>query len=117
MTTEYTVVKAYTDAPNSPIRVSKHERLERIEESDPNGDWPNWVLCKGDNKQGWVPKQILQIEGSSAIVLKDYDAVEHTLAVGDILIKEFELNGWIWSQKASAIGKFAWAPLNHLKAS
>ncbi|HAS8304325.1 TPA: hypothetical protein I7718_21670, partial [Vibrio vulnificus] len=71
---KYTVVKEYKDAPESPIKVVKGEQLQFIEESNPNGDWANWILCKGADKEGWVPKQILTVDGSQVTVLKDYFA-------------------------------------------
>lgn len=111
---QYKVVKEYQDAPTSPIRIVKGEKLQFVEESNPDGDWANWIFCRGENKEGWVPKQILTIDNGAVIVLEDYFAKEHNLKVGDILVKEHELNGWIWSQKLGGAKEFAWAPLNHL---
>ena len=111
---EYIVVREYVDVPDHPIRIVKGEKLHFIEKSDPDGDWANWVFCKGANKEGWIPKQILTISGNEATVLQDYFAKEHCLVVGDTLIEEYELNGWIWCQKVGAAEESAWAPLNHL---
>ncbi len=111
----YKVTKKYTDNPDNPIKVKSGELLKLIEESDADGDWPNWVLCLGENKQGWIPKQILHIQGSTVKVLDDYTAIEHQLEVGDLLVSDFELNGWIWCEKVGSEGSFAWAPLNHLQ--
>ncbi|KZN52841.1 SH3 domain-containing protein [Pseudoalteromonas luteoviolacea] len=113
---EYKVVKDYQDAPESPIRIVKGERLQLVEESNPEGDWANWILCRGENKEGWVPKQILVIENNEVTVLEDYVANEHNLTVGEILVQEHELNGWIWSKKLGNSEELAWAPLNHLRA-
>ncbi|QIA64930.1 hypothetical protein GT360_15295 [Vibrio astriarenae] len=110
----YTVVKSYSDAPESPIEVRKGEELQFVEESDPDGNWPNWVFCRGAEKEGWVPKQILEFGQFKVHVLQDYCAREHTLAVGEVLLKEYELNGWIWCQKIEGSKESGWAPLNHL---
>ncbi len=112
---QYKVVKDYTDTPEKPIIIAKGEQLKVIEESDAQGDWPNWVFCRGKDKQGWVPKQILTIENDTATVLKDYRAIEHRLSVGELLVAEFELNGWIWCEKPSDKGMMGWSPLNHLE--
>ncbi|GAL30545.1 hypothetical protein JCM19239_6844 [Vibrio variabilis] len=80
---QYKVVKEYTDTPEHPIVVVQGEQLTVIEESDAQGDWPNWVLCRGEGKKGWVPKQILTINADTAIVKRDYRAVEHQLSVGE----------------------------------
>jgi len=111
---EYTVIKEYNDAPDFPIRVEKGEKLQFIEESNPDGDWANWIYCRGNSKEGWVPKQILFIENDLVTIIQDYFAKEHTLSVDETLIKEYELNGWIWSKKLGGDNELAWAPLNHL---
>ncbi|EPW6709326.1 hypothetical protein [Vibrio parahaemolyticus] len=36
---EYKVVKEYQDAPESPIRLVVGERLQFVEESNPEGEW------------------------------------------------------------------------------
>jgi len=111
---KYRVVKKYNDAPEFPIKIEKGETLHLIEESDAKGDWPNWLLCKGNNKEGWVPKQILTVEGNLVVVMEDYIATEHNLEIGDILIANKHLNGWLWGVKESVSNNFAWAPLNCL---
>lgn len=116
MAIKFKVVKDYQDAPDDPIRVTKGEVLDLVEESNPQGDWANWIYCRGENKQGWIPKQILAIENQQVTVTEDYFAKEYNLVIGELLIKEFELNGWIWSRKLGASDELAWAPLNHLCA-
>ena len=113
---EYKVVKEYQDAPESPIRIVLGEKLQFVEESNPEGDWANWIFCRGENKEGWVPKQILAIDNGEVTALEDYFAKEHRLAIGETLVKEYELNGWIWSSKLGSPKELAWAPLNHLCA-
>lgn len=108
----YEVIKNYNDAPQNPISIMKGELLSFVEESDPNGDWANWIFCKGSNKEGWIPKQILEVNDLEVLVTEDYNAKEHNLKIGDILKSEKELNGWIWCLNK---GELAWAPLNHTK--
>ena len=111
---EYKVDKEYQEAPESPIHIVKGEKLQFVEESNPEGDWANWIYCRGVNKEGWVPKQILAIDSNEVTVLEDYFAKEHNLVVGEILVKEYELNGWIFCKKLGNLTELAWAPLNHL---
>jgi hypothetical protein len=111
---QYKVVKEYKDGPEQPIKVVKGEILQCVEESNPDGDWPNWVFCKGEGKQGWVPKQILTLLDNQATVQQDYYAIEHCLSVGELLTAHSTLNGWIWGVKIDAPQECAWAPLNHL---
>lgn len=111
----YIVVEKYQDSPQSPILIVKGEILEFVKESDPHGNWPNWVFCRGKEKEGWVPKQILFITGTEVQALEDYNAKEHLLTENEILVSEKELNGWIWGCKESAPEHYGWAPLNHLR--
>ena len=111
----YRVVREYGDIPQNPISIQKGEVLEVIEESDSAGDWPDWIFCRGREKEGWIPRQILQLDGSRAISKESYSAREHQLIPGEILISEKELNGWIWCSKESTPRIMAWAPLNHLQ--
>jgi len=46
--------------------------LQFVEESNPEGDWANWIFCRGENKEGWVPKHILAVNNSEVTVLEDY---------------------------------------------
>ncbi len=112
---KYIAVKDYREAPDYPIKLDIAEELQFIEESNPNGDWPNWVFCKGIDKEGWVPKQILQIEGTQVIALEKYDATEHNLEVGDIIAASKSLNGWVHGVKEGISEVVGWAPLNCLK--
>ena len=111
----YTAIKEYTDTPERPIALSKGEALTLVEESDPHGDWPSWAYCKGVDKEGWVPKQILAITNDGVAALEDYIATEHSLVPGDILVSEKTLNGWIWGYKENDPGNRGWAPINHLQ--
>ena len=112
---KYQVIKEYNGAPSTPIQISKGEEIVIIKESDSNGDWPNWIFCKGKNKEGWVPKQIISIEGKRGISSENYVANEFNLTIGEILISNRELNGWIWGNKEKEPDDFGWASLNCLE--
>ena len=115
--THFIVIKPYNDAPESPIRVERGERLAWVEESNPQGDWANWVFCRGEGKEGWVPKQILTKDAKEAVVTEDYHAKEHNLVLGERLVAHAFLNGWLWGHKVSDPTVLAWAPMNHLAES
>lgn len=112
---KYKVVKNYKDAPKDPIQIKKNEELIIIKKSDPNGDWPNWLLCKGIGKEGWIPKQIISVKGAEGIASEDYTARELNISVGEILISKRELNGWIWGANEKKPEDLGWAPLNCLQ--
>ena len=112
---KYIVKKKYCDAPKYPIKIGVGEVLQFVEESNPDGDWANWIFCKGFDKEGWVPKQILTIEGSKVVSLNDYNATEHNLNIGEVLSANESLNGWIYGTKDSSPDTIGWAPLNCLE--
>lgn len=103
-----------TEFPN-PIKVLKGESVKCIEESDGNGDWKGWVFCKTINNEGWIPQQIIDQNNDKGIILENYDATEFNLEIGDILVEEKVLNGWIWGYKEKELQKKGWAPLNHIE--
>jgi len=113
----FRAIKEYSKSTADPIKLHAGDIVHCLEESDSMGDWPNWVLCKSNEAEGWVPAQILGREGDAASILEDYNAVEFDLSPGDVIIMEKELNGWIWGYKEGKPGIKAWAPLNCLEKS
>ena len=112
---EYVVTKEREAETSKPIQLQKGELVECIEISDENGDWAGWIYGKGLDKEGWVPKQILKVQGKTGLVLEDYDATEFDIRVGEVLVAEKILNGWIYGTKKGDVSMKAWAPLNHLE--
>jgi len=112
---KYIVVRDYNEAPDKPIKLEENEKVEIREYSDLNGDWPNWVYCKSVSYEGWVPKQIIAINGDTGLITEDYDATEFNLEVGEVILTQKSMNGWVWGTKESNLSSFGWAPLNHLK--
>lgn len=114
MLTIYEVIKKHTQEFKNPIKLSVGEKIICTEKSDPNGDWPNWIFCKTENNEGWVPDQIIEENGEVGIIIEDYCAIEFDLEIGEILFSEKILNGWIWGYKKDNPNVKTWAPLNHL---
>jgi len=109
---KYKVIKSRKSEFDNPISLSCGEEVTCIEESNPNGDWPGWVFCKTKDNEGWIPYQIIDRNGSVGRILKDYNAVEFDLEEDEILVMDYELNGWIWCYKIDRPDTKAWAPLN-----
>ncbi|MBF4696077.1 SH3 domain-containing protein [Fusibacter ferrireducens] len=112
---EYKVIKERKSDMNSPIKLEIGDIVECLEESDEDGDWAGWIFCKGNSLEGWVPTQIIKKEGKIGKVLENYDATEFDLTIGEIIISDKELNGWIYGIKKNSDGLKAWAPLNHIQ--
>ncbi len=112
----YLVIKGrVTEFPN-PVKVLKGETVECLEESNENGEWSGWILCKTINNEGWIPRQIVTRKNGKGTILEDYDATEFDLEVGEALAEEKSLNGWVWGYKEEEPQNKGWAPLNHIEA-
>jgi hypothetical protein len=112
----YKVVLSRRCESDNPITVYKDEEVKCLEESNPDGDWAGWILCKTTNNEGWIPYQIIDRVGNTGKMMEDYCAKEFDLNVGEVLIKQKELNGWIWCYKDGLSKDMAWAPLNCIEA-
>ena len=77
-------------------------------------DWKDWVWCKGqNNNQAWVPKQYLEIEGNTGRFVTDYNALELSVAAGE-MVKVYEtINGFGMTEKQN--GERGWVPLRNLE--
>lgn len=70
---------------------------------------------KSSGKEGWVPKQIIQMgsDDKSGIVTEDYSARELNVKPGDKLESNRELNGWVWC--VTEENQAGWVPLQNLE--
>ena len=112
---EYIVTTDRKSEATHPIQLKKGEWVECVEESDESGHWAGWVYCTGADKEGWVPKQIIEKSEAKGYIIEDYDATEFDLKVGEIIVADKRLNGWVYGAKSDKPDLLAWAPLNHLK--
>jgi hypothetical protein len=112
---KYRVIKSRKTDSVNPIIVYEGEQVICIEESNEDGEWAGWIFCKSKNNEGWIPKQIINRNGDIGIILEYYNAREFDIELGEIIIMEKVLNGWIWGVKEDNPIAKAWAPLNHLE--
>ena len=89
-----------------PLIARKGTRLRLHQRSD---EEPGWVYGNSpDDKEGWVPRKWLHIEGSRGTLLRDYDATELNLEVGDELEVTLALDGWYFARDKE--GRVGWIP-------
>jgi len=116
----YLVIKEWRSLYPNPILLNRGSEViidNTRKETDP--DWKGWVWCRSVEKEGWVPIQLLNIveEGdliSKAIALEDYSANELNVTMGEFVIGETSLNGWLWCKKEGD-EEFGWLPLDVLE--
>jgi hypothetical protein len=60
-----------------------------------------------------VPERWVEFDGDFCILQRDYEAVELSVDVGEILTVEFTESGWAWATRES--GQSGWVPLENLR--
>ncbi|WP_078579352.1 SH3 domain-containing protein [Salipaludibacillus agaradhaerens] len=112
----YLVTKQHTSNYPSPISLLKGQDVIVGTKYEGKEDWNNWIYCytKDNHLEGWVPEQIIHIQGEDGVILEDYTAKELNVKVGEELVKIKELNGWLWVKKASHAEE-GWVPKENVK--
>lgn len=103
------VVKAHTRGYDDPLRVRKGAvvRITKRELWDDRHPWV-WGIAD-DGREGWIPEEFVEQFDERATLLRDYNAIELTVALGDNLIIIDEANGWYWAQNRRR--ETGWVPV------
>ena len=106
MTKERTTIASHIKGYEHPIILSRNDKII-IKEW---GDSQLWVWGVNERQQeGWIPINILEINDDEAITLKDYDATEMTIGIGETVHILEENSGWYWCENAT--GELGWIPV------
>jgi hypothetical protein len=100
------VVRDYTVQYPDPIRVSAGQRVKVAWEDDGHLGW--WWCQAPDRREGWMPVEVLGMDGSEAVVLEDYEATELAVRSGEEVLVERERHGWLWVKNQE--GRSGWIP-------
>jgi SH3-like domain-containing protein len=100
------VVREYAAQYADPITVHAGDRV-LVGADDPA--FPGWRWCRGpDGREGWVPEQLLRMDGSFALMLEEYTARELSVEIGaDVTVRRV-VDGWAWV--AMPDGRAGWIP-------
>ena len=83
------------------------------EEFTDDPDWEGWVWCENSSGvKAWTPKQFLTIEGDTGTFVRDYDARELSITIGEQLSVSEIVNGFGMAEKTN--GDKGWAPMKNL---
>lgn len=105
------VIEDYQSAYPDSFTVNKGEIL-KIKKKE--SDWNGWIWCVKDTGEGrWIPMDYLDIHENKAKIIKDYNAIELTVATGQILVIEKESYGWVWVNDEN--NNSGWIPLKNVK--
>ena len=103
------VIKGHTRTYDNPMQVKQGE-VTRVTKREFWNDRYPWVWCVTTNgKEGWMPESFVEVIGEQGIALRDYNAIELTVTIGDNLTIIDEANGWYWVQ--SVRRAYGWVPL------
>lgn len=109
------VTTTYTAQYADPISFARGETITVTERAEPwrdNSAWM-WVWCEdARGKSGWVPEGFFERRGEGAgagVGLRDYSAVELSVAQGERVTVEDEVAGWLLC--VTDDGRRGWVPL------
>ena len=110
----YRVTEEYQSPYPESIIFHKGEKVSISKEFTDDPDWKDWVWCEGqNNNEAWVPKQYLEIKGNTGTFLIDYNALELSVVVGEVLNIHETVNGFGMAEKQN--GERGWVPLKNLR--
>lgn len=106
------VIADYQAPYSDPISVRTGDEVT-IDDSKKT-DCLGWIWCTNQSgKSGWVPEAYLDRQGDFGYLRCDYDAIELTIRVGEILACHKEESGFIWVTNQA--GQNGWVPSNHVE--
>jgi uncharacterized protein YgiM (DUF1202 family) len=107
------VLKPYEVKYLNAIRVRKGSSLLILRE-ETNPAWKGWLWCRSeDGQEGWISKDYMDIQGSKAIMNRDYDAREVAVQASEMVQVLNQENGWSWVRKSD--GSEGWIPSENLE--
>ena len=94
-----------------PIRVNQGDMVAIDVEKQTS--IPGWVWCTHESgKSGWVPEAYIDIQGMNGKMKCDYDSIELTVSIGNILTVHKEESDFYWVTDQD--GQQGWVPISHV---
>ena len=106
------VIADYRASFPDPIRVKEGDivTLDFQKKTNISG----WVWCTQESgKSGWIPESYLEIQGLTGRMICDYDAIELTIHVGNILTVHKEESDFYWATDQR--DNQGWIPVSHVE--
>lgn len=87
---------------------------ERVQVGRDDPEFPGWRWCTAsDGRQGWVPEDLLEADGASATMRRDYTARELDVRAGAEVGLGEAIHGWVWATDTA--GRSGWIPVSCLQ--
>jgi len=110
----YRVIRDYQSPYPEPIVFCKGEEVKVGKEFTEDPDWKDWVWCEGKNdNKAWIPKQYLEIHANEGIFITDYNALELSVVVDEMLNIHEIVNGFGMAERPD--GTRGWVPMKNLE--
>ena len=106
------VIEDYEAPYPDPIQTKAGDEVE-IDRSKKT-DIAGWVWCTNRaSKSGWVPNTYIEITGDRGRFLCDYNAIELTIRVGELLTVHKTESSFYWATNQS--GRQGWVPVANVE--
>ena len=106
------VIADYESPYSDPIVVNEGDEI--IIDARKKTDWAGWVWCTNRaGKGGWVPESYIERRGDMGTMRCDYNAIELTLRVGELLSVHKAESGFFWVTNQG--GQDGWVPSTHIE--
>ena len=108
------VVKAYARPYADPISVAAGESV--TPDFARHTDIAGWVWCTAmDGRSGWTPRNWLALTDGAWRIDRAFNAIELTIAPGEVLDLAFEESGFFWATKQD--GESGWVPCGNVSVT
>jgi uncharacterized protein YgiM (DUF1202 family) len=102
----YRVIAGYESPYTAPFFLKKGETVQIGRRDD---EWPGWVWCtNAAGESRWTPESYVRGDGPVGQVVRDYEATELAVKVGEVVTAVLEESGWLWCTNQS--GQSGWIP-------
>jgi hypothetical protein len=107
------VIEEYQAPYPDPIQAKADDEV--VVDLSRKTDIVGWVWCANSaGKSGWVPNVYVEINDNQGRLLKDYNAIELTIHVGDVLTVYKEESSFYWASNQA--GDQGWVPIKNVEA-
>ena len=102
----YTANTNYTVVDRSPLALAAGDVVST---GPRDKSWPGWIWVSTiDGRGSYVPEDILEIEGVTAIVRTAFSTRDLSVKQGEPITALREVSGWLWCRNAA--GDEGWLP-------
>lgn len=72
-----------------------------------------WVWCTArDGHAGWTPHAWIELSGNTWRMLRDFNALELSISIGELLDVQLEESSFYWAARES--GETGWVPVEYV---